>query len=76
MPLDPDFPNNRQVIGKHDHTDGQHFHFVWGPGSPSDAASNPDVKAAYEARSEELAPIGVHRIMGPPSVSLPLVKNV
>ncbi|NAL78771.1 4Fe-4S dicluster domain-containing protein [Nitrososphaera sp. AFS] len=60
MPIDPEFPGNHQVIGKHDHADGQHFHFVWGPGNPSDAAANPDVKAAYAARNEELTPIGVH----------------
>ncbi len=31
MPIDPDFPkNHHQVIGKHKHSDGEHFHFVWG----------------------------------------------
>lgn len=60
MPIDLEFPSNHQVIGKHDHADGQHFHFVWGPGNPSDAAANQDVKAAYAARNEELTPIGVH----------------
>ena len=29
MPIDPDFPKNHQTIGKHKHTDGEHFHFVW-----------------------------------------------
>ena len=37
MPIDPDFPRNHQVIGKHSHSDGQHYHFVWGPGRLADA---------------------------------------
>jgi hypothetical protein len=32
MPIDPDFPKNHQVIGKHNHANGEHYHFVWGPG--------------------------------------------
>jgi len=47
MPIDPDFPKNSQVIGKHECSDGEHF--VWGPGKVADAAANPDVKAAYAA---------------------------
>jgi NAD-dependent dihydropyrimidine dehydrogenase PreA subunit len=60
MAIDPDFPKNWQVHGKHDHTDGQHYHFVWGPGRPADASANRDVKTAYAARNEELVPLGVH----------------
>jgi iron-sulfur cluster repair protein YtfE (RIC family) len=26
MPIDSDFPNNHQVIGKHKHADGEHYH--------------------------------------------------
>lgn len=63
MPIDPDFARNHQVIGKHKHSDGQHYHFVWGPGRLADAAENEDVKAAYAARNEELVPIGVHGTM-------------
>jgi NAD-dependent dihydropyrimidine dehydrogenase PreA subunit len=58
MPIDPDFPKNRHVIGKHDCSDGEHF--IWGPGKVADATANPDVKAAYAARNEELVPLGVH----------------
>src|SRR5215211_182000 len=29
MPIDSDFPKNYEVIGKHKHSDGEHFHFVW-----------------------------------------------
>jgi len=50
MPIDPDFPRNHQVIGKHRHNDGQHYHFVWGPGRVADGAEN----EAYAARNEEL----------------------
>ena len=38
MPIDPEFPKNQQVIGKHMHSDGEHFHFVWGPGRAAEAA--------------------------------------
>jgi hypothetical protein len=44
MPIDPEFPGNHQVIGRHNHADGKHYHFVWGPGSPSDASSNEEVE--------------------------------
>jgi len=60
MPIDRYFPRNHQVIGKHRHSDGQHYHFVWGPGRLADAAENKDVIAA---RNEELVPIGVHGTM-------------
>ena len=58
MPTDPDFPKNSQVIGKHVCSDGEHF--VWGPGQVADASANPDVRAAYAARNEELVSLGVH----------------
>src|SRR5205807_5904449 len=63
MPIDPEFPRNHQVIGRHNHADGKHYHFVWGPGSPSDASSNEEVRAAYADRNEELVPVGVHGTM-------------
>ena len=37
MPIDPDSPKNHQVIGKHKHADGKHYHFVWGPGRSYDS---------------------------------------
>ena len=40
MPIDPDFPRNHQVIGKHMLSDGEHYHFVWGPGKTAEAAEN------------------------------------
>jgi hypothetical protein len=63
MPIDPDFPRNQQVIGKHQHSDGEHFHFVWGPGTPKEASENEEVKAAYQTRGEELVPSRVHGII-------------
>ena len=63
MPIESEFPKNHLVIGRHNHGDGRHYHFVWGPGTVSDAAANEDVRAAYAARNEELVPIGVHGTM-------------
>ena len=63
MPIDPDFPKNHQVIGKHMHSDGEHFHYVWGPGRMAEAAENEEVKAAYAVRGEEIVPLGVHGTM-------------
>jgi NAD-dependent dihydropyrimidine dehydrogenase PreA subunit len=63
MPIDPDFPRNNQVIGKHMHSDGEHYHFVWGPGKLQEAAENEEVKSAYSTRGEEIAPLGVHGTM-------------
>jgi hypothetical protein len=50
MPIDPDFPRNNQVIGKHKHADGEHFHFVWGPGRMAEAAAKEEVIKSYEER--------------------------
>jgi NAD-dependent dihydropyrimidine dehydrogenase PreA subunit len=63
MPIDPDFPKNHQPTGKHQHADGEHFHFVWGPGRPAEAAENEEVKSAYQTRGEEVVPLGVHGTM-------------
>src|SRR5881628_4065537 len=63
MPIDPDFPRNSQVIGKIKHSDGEHYHFFWGPGALKEAAENEEVKAAYEQRGEEIVPIGVSGTM-------------
>ena len=63
MPIDPDFPRNHQVTGKIVHTDGEHFHFFWGPGKVAEAAENEEVKHAYESRGEEIVPLGVSGTM-------------
>ena len=38
MPIDPEFPKNHKIIGKHKNADGR-YHFVWGPGR-TDAESS------------------------------------
>ena len=58
MPINPDFPKNHQVIGKIQLSDGEHFHYMWGPGKQSEASENEEVKAAYAARGEEQVPLG------------------
>jgi NAD-dependent dihydropyrimidine dehydrogenase PreA subunit len=64
MPIDPDFPKNHQTIGKHKHADGEHFHFVWGPGrSDAETSRNAEVQEAYKTRGEEYVPLGVHGTM-------------
>jgi len=63
LPIDPNFATKYSAIGKHKNADGEHFHFVWGPGQPAEAAENSDVKAAYESRGEELVPLGIHGTM-------------
>src|ERR1051326_7364374 len=61
MPIDSDFPKNHQVTGKHKHADGEHYHFVWGPGrSDAETSTKPEVQEAYKARGEEYVPLGVH----------------
>ena len=48
MPINEEFPKNHHVIGKHKHADGEHYHFVWGPGrSDAETSTKPDVQAAY-----------------------------
>lgn len=49
MPIDQDFPRNQEVIAKHRHVDGVHFHFVWGPGR-SDAETSLIRKTNGETR--------------------------
>src|SRR6478609_6778691 len=64
MPIDPDFPKNHQVIGKHSLPDGEHFHFVWGPGrSDAETSAKHEVQEAYKVRGEEYVPLGVHGTM-------------
>ncbi len=63
MPIDPEFPRNQQAIGRHNHGDGKHYHFIWGPGTIFDVAANEDVRGTHAGRNEELVPIGVHGTM-------------
>jgi NAD-dependent dihydropyrimidine dehydrogenase PreA subunit len=63
MPIDPDFPKNHQVIGQIKHSDGEHFHYLWGPGKQGEAAENAEVKEAFQSKGEPLEPIGVSGTM-------------
>jgi NAD-dependent dihydropyrimidine dehydrogenase PreA subunit len=68
MPIDAAFPKNHRVIDKHKHSDGQHFHLVWGSGGADaeTSSTNSDVQGAYKARREEYSsPIGMHGTMVP-----------
>ena len=61
MPIDPNFPKNHKIMGKHG--DAEHSHFVWGPGRLADAADDQNIKSAYAARNETIEPLGVHGTM-------------
>ena len=63
MPIPENFPEGMEPLGKINHSDGEHFHVMWGPGRTDEAASNDEVKAAYASKSEELVPLGVSGTM-------------
>jgi len=64
MPIAENFPEGLKPIGKILHSDGEHYHLMWGPGREGqEAANNDEVKAAYAARGEKLVPLGVSGTM-------------
>jgi NAD-dependent dihydropyrimidine dehydrogenase PreA subunit len=64
MPIAEDFPEGLEPLGKINHSDGEHYHVMWGPGREGqEAANNDEVKAAYAARKEEIVPLGVSGTM-------------
>ena len=63
MPIPEDFPKGMKPIGRIALEDGEHFHFMWGPGRKAEAAENKEVIAAYKARGEKLEPLGVSGTM-------------
>ena len=64
MPIAEDFPEGLKPLGKINHSDGEHYHVIWGPGKEGqEAANNDEVKAAYAARNEELVPLGISGTM-------------
>lgn len=64
MPIAENFPEGLKPIGKIMHSDGENFHFMWGPGrSDAEAFSNDEVKAAYKAHGEKQVPLGVSGTM-------------
>ena len=64
MPIAENFPEGLKPIGKINYSDGENFHFMWGPGrDDGNALQNDDVKAAYSARGEKQVPLGVSGTM-------------
>ena len=64
MPIAENFPEGLKPLGKIMHSDGEHYHVMWGPGREGvEAANNDEVKAAYKARNEEQVPLGVSGTM-------------
>jgi len=64
MPIAENFPEGLKPLGKVLHSDGEHFHWMWGPGREGqEASSNDEVKAAYTSRNEKLVPLGVSGTM-------------
>lgn len=63
MPIPDDFPKGYKPIGKISFSDGEHFHFRWGPGKLAEAAKDEKVVAAYKERGEKLEPVGVSGTM-------------
>ncbi len=64
MPIAENFPEGLKPIGKIMHSDGEHYHLMWGPGREGqEAANNDEVKAAYATRGEKLVPLGVSGTM-------------
>ena len=64
MPINENFPDGLKPIGRINHSDGEHFHIMWGPGrADTEAFSNDEVKAAYSTRGEDQIPLGVSGTM-------------
>ena len=60
MPIPENFPEGLKPIGKINHSDGDHFHWIWGPGKTDDEASKDEnVIKAYEARGEKQVSLGI-----------------
>ncbi|HSB84436.1 MAG TPA: ferredoxin family protein [Nitrosarchaeum sp.] len=63
MPIDENFPEGLKPIGKIMHSDGEHFHWIWGPGQLKEASQSETVKEDYKKRGEKLEPLGVSGTM-------------
>jgi NAD-dependent dihydropyrimidine dehydrogenase PreA subunit len=63
MPIDEDFPKGMKPIGKINLSDGENFHWVWGPGKLKEAAKNEDSVKDFKKRGEKIEPIGVSGTM-------------
>ena len=64
MPIAENFPEGLKPIGKIKHSDGENFHWVWGPGRTDDQAfKNENVVNAYAKHREEQVPLGISGTM-------------
>ena len=54
MTIDPDFPKNHNVVGKHSTSDGAYSHFVWGPGrKDAESSTNKEVQKMPTKQKEK-----------------------
>jgi NAD-dependent dihydropyrimidine dehydrogenase PreA subunit len=63
MPIDEDFPKGMKPIGKIRLSDGENFHWFWGPGKLKEASTNQDSIKDFKACGEKIEPIGVSGTM-------------
>ena len=63
MPIDDNFPEGLKPIGKINHSDGEHFHWFWGPGKLKEASKYEDTIKDFKTRGEDLQPLGVSGTM-------------
>ena len=64
MPIAENFPEGLKPLGKIKYSDGENFHFMWGPGrSDAEAFKDEKVISAYSARGEKQVPLGVSGTM-------------
>lgn len=63
MPIDEDFPKGMKPVGKIKLSDGENFHWFWGPGKLKEASKNEDSVKDFKKRGEKIEPIGVSGTM-------------
>lgn len=63
MPIDDNFPQGLEPVGKILHSDGEHFHWFWGPGKLKEASENQDTINDLKSRGEKIEPIGISGTM-------------
>lgn len=63
MPIDDNFPQGLKPVGKILHSDGEHFHWFWGPGKLKEASENQDTINDLKSRGEKIEPIGISGTM-------------
>ncbi|BDQ30492.1 hypothetical protein NZNM25_08650 [Nitrosopumilus zosterae] len=59
MPIDESFPEGMEPIGKIMHSDGENFHWFWGPGKLKEASTHSKTVKDFAKRGEKIEPLGV-----------------